>query len=100
MSVDDLAIIEACGLIHLLHMSPYQKSTALLTVLAERWNNEHNTFHLLMSEITRTSEDVYQILWIPIIGEVVEYDAEDPSRTDALREVFVDPHITGYSAVW
>lgn len=31
-----------------------------------------------------TSEEIYQILRIPIIGEVVEYDVEEASGTDML----------------
>lgn len=45
-------------------------------------------------------KDVYQILWIPITREMVEYDVEEVGGTDALREVFVDPQIVGYSMAW
>lgn len=97
LTADDLAVIEACGLIHLLHMLSYQKNRALLITLTERWHNEHNTFHLPTGEITVTPEDVYWILQIPIVGEMDAYDVEEVGRTDALREVFDNPYIAGYS---
>ncbi|XP_059071254.1 serine/threonine-protein phosphatase 7 long form homolog [Cryptomeria japonica] len=81
-------------------MSPYQKNRALLTALAERWYNKHNTFHLPKGEFTVTLKDVYRIIWIPITGDLVVYDVEKIGRTDALREVFGDPYIAGYSVAW
>lgn len=84
LSDDDLAVIEAYSLIHLLHMPPYQKNRALLIALADRWHNEHNTFHLLMGEIIVTLEDIYRILRILITGELVEYGVEEAGGTDAL----------------
>lgn len=57
----------------------------LLKTLAERWHSEHNTFHFSTSEITVTHEDVYRILRIPVVGELVLYDAHEQGRTDALH---------------
>ncbi|XP_057813576.1 uncharacterized protein LOC131027510 [Cryptomeria japonica] len=47
-----------------------------------------------------TLEDVYQILRILITSELVEYDVEEVDETDALQEMFVNPHIVGYSVAW
>ncbi|XP_057864536.1 uncharacterized protein LOC131072410 [Cryptomeria japonica] len=47
-----------------------------------------------------TLEDVYQILWILIIVELVVYDVEEVGKTYALQEVFDDPHIAGYLVAW
>lgn len=57
--VDDLVVIEAYGLIHLLEMPSYQKNRALLTVVAERWHIEHKTLYLSMGEIIVMPKDVY-----------------------------------------
>lgn len=62
----------------------------LLTELAKRWHSEHNTFHLPSSEISVTLEDVYRILHILVIGELVQYDFEDRIGTKACRAVFAD----------
>lgn len=73
---DDREVIAVCGLSHILSMPCYPKIKALLTTLAERWHSDHNKFHLPTGEITVTTEDVYQILRIPIIGELVTRDVE------------------------
>lgn len=72
----------------------------LLTTLAERWHNEHNTFHFPTGEMTVTLEDVYRILWIPIVRELVLYDSTEQGGTDALRRVFEDDQICGYKIPW
>ena len=43
----------------------------LLTALAEQWHNEHNTFHLPMSEASITLVEMYRILQVPCHGELV-----------------------------
>lgn len=73
---------------------------ALLIVLVERWHSNHNTFHLPTGEITVTPKDVYRILWIPISGDLVQYDVEEKGGTMALREVFANPKLIGYSVAW
>lgn len=67
----------------------------LLNALAERWNSEHNTFHLPIGEISVsvTLEDVYRILHIPGTGELVQYDYQDLGGTEACRAMFGDERI-------
>lgn len=65
----------------------------LLTTLAERWHNEHNTFHLPTGEISVTLEDVYRILHIPVTGELVQYDYQDQVGIEACKVVFADESI-------
>lgn len=55
-------------------MPKYRINRGLLTALAERWHSDHNTFHLATGEMTVTPEDVYHILGILVVGELVRYD--------------------------
>ena len=49
----------------------YTRNYGLLTVLAKRWHNKNNTFHLPTREVMITLEDVYQILRVPSHGVVI-----------------------------
>lgn len=68
-------VITRCGLSSLLDMPQIIINQGLLTALAKRWYSEHNTFHLPTDEMTMTPEDVWQILRIPVVREVVVYDS-------------------------
>lgn len=72
----------------------------LLTTLVEHWHSEHNTFHLPTNEMTITPEDAYQILGIPMMGEMVYYDLKEQGGTDALRRVFDDYEVGKYDIAW
>lgn len=72
----------------------------LLESLAERWHSEHNTCHLPIGEMTVTPEDVWRILQIPIVGELVVYDSTEQGGTDALCQVFQNDTICGYKIPW
>lgn len=71
-----------------------------MTALAERWHSDHNTFHLAISEMTVTPKDVYQILGILVVGELVIYDHTEQGGTEVLRRIFVDERISGYDISW
>lgn len=47
----------------------------MLTDLVEHFHSEHNTFHLLVGEMTITPKDIYRILRIPFVGDKVDYDS-------------------------
>ncbi|KAH9302293.1 hypothetical protein KI387_013876, partial [Taxus chinensis] len=50
---------------------------SLMVALIERWDPATNVFHLPTREMTITLEDVYHILRLPLVGEVVfQVDAE------------------------
>lgn len=72
----------------------------LLTTFVERWHSDHNSFHLPTDEISVTLEDVYRILCIPIIGELVQYDHHEMGRTTILRTIFGDESIDGPKIRW
>lgn len=84
----------------MIDMPQYRINTRLVTALAERWHSDHNTFHLATSEMTVTQEDVYHILGIPVVGELVVYDHTKQGGTDALRRIFHDYEISGYEIPW
>lgn len=46
-----------------------------------------------------TPEDVYWILRIPVMGEIVYYNLSEKGETDALCQVFDDDEISGYDNV-
>lgn len=86
----DLDIIVCCGLKSLLDIPQYRINKGLLTALAERWHGDHNPFHLATREMTVTPEDVYYILQIPMVGEIVVCEKVEQGRTDALHRIFRD----------
>ena len=55
-------------------MPEIRSNSRLLTALAERWHSETSSFHLPTREVTVTLEDVWRILRILIVGELVVYD--------------------------
>lgn len=94
-------MIVDCGLGPLLAMPQgIQANRGLLTTLAERWHLEHNTFHLPMGEMSVTSEDVYQILGISVVGALVVYDHKEIGGTAALQRICGNPSIYGYWIDW
>lgn len=60
----------------------------LLMTLAEQWHSDHNTFHLPTSEMTVMPEDVWRILRIPFVGEIVVHDSEEVGGVESMRRVF------------
>lgn len=72
----------------------------LLIALAECWHNENNTFHLVTGEMMVTPKEVYRILCIPMMGELVYYNLSEKGGIDALHRVFEDDEIGGYDIVW
>lgn len=96
----DRDVIEACGLRSLLDMPEVRLNRALLTALAERWHSDTNTFHLPNGGITVIPEDIYCILRIPVMREIVVFDSREVGGTDALRRIFRDDQIAGYFIPW
>lgn len=96
----DRDIIEACGLTSLIEMLEVCLNRGLLTVLAERWHSDMNTFHLPTGEVTVTPEDVYRIMRIPVMGEIVQFDTREVGGIDALRRIFHDDQIARYFIPW
>lgn len=92
--------IGRCGLSSLLDMPRPLINRGLLTTLAKRWHSEHNTFHLPTGEITVTPEDVYWILCIPVMGNIIYYDLSERGGIEALCRVFEDDEIGGYDIAW
>lgn len=72
----------------------------MLTTLAERWHSNHNTFHIATREMTVTPKDVYRILRIPVVGDIMTYDHIEQGGIDALHQIFHDDHIAGYEMPW
>lgn len=93
-------VIDTCILGFLLDMPHYHVNCGLLTVLIEQWHNDHNTFYLTIGEITVTPEDVYRIICISVMGELVVYDVEEKGGTQVLRQFFGDLEIIGYDISW
>jgi hypothetical protein len=81
-------------------MAQYWINRGILIALAKRWHNDHNNFHLATSEMTFSLEDVYRILRIPMVKELVIYDQTKQGGTDALRRIFLDNRINGYEIPW
>ena len=69
-------MLASLGLYHITFMPEIRSNNGLLTTLAERWHSETSSFHLPTGEATVTLEDVWRILWIPIVGELV---VDDPT---------------------
>ena len=74
MTEGEREVLVSLGLYHITFMPEIRSNSGLLTALAERWHSETSSFHLLTREATVTLEDVWCILQILIIGEVVVYD--------------------------
>lgn len=83
LTFEDRVAMEAMGLRYIMYVPEFWTNMGLLTALAERWYLETCTFHLPMGEMTVTLEDVYRILRIPIVEELVPYGQEGDK--DALR---------------
>lgn len=47
-----------------------------------------------------TPEDVYRILRIPVMGELVYYDLSEQGGTNTLCRVFDNDEIGGYDIAW
>lgn len=88
LEIDCVALI---GLYDIMHLLVIHIKSRLLTALAERWHNKTYSFHLLMGEMSITLEDIWRILHIPIIGELVTYDITMGDA--ALRRIFVAPDL-------
>lgn len=67
-------------------MPKIRENIGLLTALVERWHSETSSFHLSTGKVTVTLEDVWNILHIPIHGEMIEYDLV--TGRDALCKLF------------
>ena len=81
LSVDDNPwfwdSVDASGLRPLL-LSGYKSiSHGLVCVMAERWHQETNSFHLLVGEMTITLDDVACLLGIPVAGRLIQEDELD-----------------------
>lgn len=84
----------------MLDMPQIRLNRGLLTALAERWHSDHNTFHLHTGEMTVMLEDVWHILLIPFVGEIVVHDLEEQGGIESIWRVFQDPHIVGVWIPW
>ena len=62
LSDDEKTALSVMGFQWVVQMPHIRANHGLLTVLAERWHSEHNTFHLPTGEASITLEDVYRIL--------------------------------------
>ncbi|RYQ92831.1 hypothetical protein Ahy_B09g099080 [Arachis hypogaea] len=65
--------------------------SVLLSALVERWRSETNTFHLPVSEVTVTLEDVTYILGLPINREPIT------GRSDSNHQFLVENCIACFS---
>ena len=74
MTTDERGILVGLGLYHVTFMPEVRGNGVLLTTLTERWHSETSSFHLPIGEATLTLEDVWNILRIPIHGDLVVYD--------------------------
>ena len=74
MTEGEREVLASLGLYHITFMPEIRSNSGLLTALAERWHSEMSSFHLPTTEATMTLEDVWHILRILIIGELVVYD--------------------------
>lgn len=92
--------IDLCGLTHLLRLPDICVNHGMLMALVEHFHSKHNTFHLLVGELTITPEDVYRILRIPFAGDKVDYDSGHLLGLQAVRHVFGDPNILNRSTSW
>ncbi|KAH9331924.1 hypothetical protein KI387_004032, partial [Taxus chinensis] len=71
------AIIREVGLDRVQRYRVVDRDHSLMVALIERWDPTTNVFHLPTGQMTITLEDVYCILRLPIVGEVVfQVDAE------------------------
>lgn len=100
LSDADRAHIDLCSFGHLLHMLDIHVNHGVLTALAERFHSKHNTFHLLVGEMTITPKDVYQILRITFAGNKVNYDSAQWLGILALRWIFHDETILEWAITW
>ncbi|XP_028109692.1 protein MAIN-LIKE 2-like [Camellia sinensis] len=65
------AIIEQSGLSQLARCTYRFVNKLLISSFVERWQPETNTFHMTVSEMTLTLDDVGTILGLPIVGKSV-----------------------------
>ena len=70
----------------------------LLIVVAKQWYSDHNTLHLPMWEMTVTPKDLYRIVWILTIGDLVYYD--QTTNGAVFKDLFGDENIGDDSVLW
>lgn len=58
---------------------------SLLIVLVEWWHSNTNTFHLVTGKIMLMPEDMYKILWISIVEDLLLYEHTKEGDTEALQ---------------
>lgn len=97
-SETDRLLIGATGLYHIIYTPKSWENLDMLTALAKRWHSEMSTFHLPIGEMTVTLEDVYRILRLPIIGELVQYDRR--GGLTECRAIFGDDEIDETEISW
>ncbi|KAL4276490.1 hypothetical protein AHAS_Ahas20G0212400 [Arachis hypogaea] len=71
--------------------------SALLSALVERWRPKIHTFHLPVSEVTVTQEDVTYFLGLPVNGEPVTDKSTTSLNTEFLPLLQNFPRISVYS---
>lgn len=72
----EIDCVVVTDLYDMMHLHVICTNHGLLTTLAKRWHSETFFFHLSMGEMSIMLEDVWRILHIPIIGELVMYDTQ------------------------
>jgi len=96
----DRVALGAMGLDYVCFMSEVQANRGLLTAVVERFHSEDGTFNFPTGEMTVTLEDVYLILHLPVMGELVEYDAQRDVGLTECQRVFDDPELVGQVIPW
>lgn len=67
--------VEASGLHDLLCTGYSSVTHAMVRALCERWHTETSSFHLPVGEMTINLDDVYNLLYLPIQGRMLDHDA-------------------------
>jgi len=82
-----LPAVELSGLVGLVGASYDTIDKGLLCAFVESWHPETNSFHLHVSELTMTLDDVSNLLHLPIIGKFYMYPSLDAA---AVTDLLVD----------
>jgi len=67
--------VEASRLHDLIYTKYSTVTHAMVRALCERWHTGTSSFHLPVGEMTITLDDVYNLLYLPIQGRMLDHDA-------------------------
>lgn len=90
--------IDATGLSHLPATMYKYIDMQLISAFVERWQPDTNTFHMPFGEMTITLHDVWEILRIPVEGDMVSTDSSTPALRVEVSELLVltDDELIGH----